>query len=571
MTGTHNCHCVHHYPIISLHLFIVHLFEFQQILSWEDGSMMTFQQFTSKSFSKNPYYTWSPCKLSELQKKFSTDNFHPHFSTETNCTAMLLFNLAAPEWINIMCSDSLLSEQFCQIENTTGKKIEDWNQNTSCSCLATQQKHHRKCLSIRWQSIVEVNLSSNNLRRYLPLSVNQLNFITNSFKLLPIYSEWMGSKFVFLFDHFRGDYKMEHLNMSNISMGYVVYSTFPANHKIGSHIFACVDGVLISATSVWDGDANCMDASDESFCSYDHSLANSKTKDKILQSHSNFLSINEMNFINMTVCILLLKLSHTYSPERQVQNIQNISQNDRNNPVYDDLFRDCENECEDEPLMQSLLLNNTPHMCRNPEQIPCRTGHPKCYDIHKLCSYKVNNLGFLTPCRNGGHLQNCSVFECNAMYKCPHYYCIPWEYVCDSKWDCPRGLDEQSVCGTEHCTSMFKCVGENHICLHLASVCNDELNCPLGDDEQLCQMSHVACPPQCTCMMFTLVCAKNNFAYLRTFNLKSFHRIVVHNCTLSNIHVIEMDQATLCILANLNVALISCGLVSGVSLIILKL
>ena len=74
--------------------------------------------------------------------------------------------------------------------------------------------------------------------------------------------------------------------------------------------------------------------------------------------------------------------------------------------------------------------------------IPCRSYQQVFYNISNICEYKLNSLNDLTPCKAGDHLKNCTYFECNMKYKCPGYYCIPWGYVCDGKWDCPHGLDE---------------------------------------------------------------------------------------------------------------------------------
>ena len=31
---------------------------------------------------------------------------------------------------------------------------------------------------------------------------------------------------------------------------------------------------------------------------------------------------------------------------------------------------------------------------------------------------------------------------CNMRFKCELAYCIPWNYVCNGRWDCPNGEDE---------------------------------------------------------------------------------------------------------------------------------
>ena len=80
-------------------------------------------------------------------------------------------------------------------------------------------------------------------------------------------------------------------------------------------------------------------------------------------------------------------------------------------------------------------------------------------------------MNHLIPCRTGEHLENCNEFECSMLFKCPSYHCIPWGYVCDSKWDCPDGFDEH-ICGSKRqYHNMYKCT-QSQICIHLNDVCN---------------------------------------------------------------------------------------------------
>ena len=79
----------------------------------------------------------------------------------------------------------------------------------------------------------------------------------------------------------------------------------------------------------------------------------------------------------------------------------------------------------------------------------CLKGHSKCFNLTDICIYQLNANKYMTPCRNGCHLQSCKNFECNMKFKCTESYCIPWTYVCDGKWDCSEGDDEleNPACG----------------------------------------------------------------------------------------------------------------------------
>ena len=87
----------------------------------------------------------------------------------------------------------------------------------------------------------------------------------------------------------------------------------------------------------------------------------------------------------------------------------------------------------------------------NDKHISCRGSNQIHFTVSDICTYNMNESSILFPCTNGEHLEMCEAFECNMMFKCPKHYCIPWNYVCDGKWDCPEGYDEiiNSTCNTE--------------------------------------------------------------------------------------------------------------------------
>ena len=95
--------------------------------------------------------------------------------------------------------------------------------------------------------------------------------------------------------------------------------------------------------------------------------------------------------------------------------------------LVNDLVSDCGPEA-DEHLLKSIATGNRSH-CINKNQIPCRKGHTRCFNISEIRTYQLNHLKHLIPCRTE-HLENCRKFECNMMFKCPGYYCIPWSRLC---------------------------------------------------------------------------------------------------------------------------------------------
>ena len=123
--------------------------------------------------------------------------------------------------------------------------------------------------------------------------------------------------------------------------------------------------------------------------------------------------------------------------------------------LQDDLIIDCLNfDFRDENLLEKLITKETHVGCKDKNQLACLKGHQRCFNITEICKYKLNKYGHLTPRRTGGYIEECKEFECNMMFKCLGYYCIPWSYVYDGKWDCPEGSDELS---TYSCGKTRKC------------------------------------------------------------------------------------------------------------------
>ena len=217
------------------------------------------------------------------------------------------------------------------------------------------------------------------------------------------------------------------------------------------------------------------------------------------------------------------------------------------------------NVCEQYHNLQTLSQNKEnndklPHIIYQPEivhdfqkkvyksKIACGKNDVNSYDISKICTYQLNSVNELIPCKSGGHLENCTHFECSMKYKCPGYYCIPWRYVCNGRWDCPHGIDESQEynCVKERkCINMFKCKN-SIICIHIGDICNEKIDCPLGDDEYLCDLKFTTCLANCSCLTFAIKCASVDQLRVDSSNNLPYHVIHIKEC--SEVFTIEFLQ-----------------------------
>ncbi len=132
------------------------------------------------------------------------------------------------------------------------------------------------------------------------------------------------------------------------------------------------------------------------------------------------------------------------------------------------------------------------------------------------------------------HLTRCKDFVCNSTYyKCPGFYCIPWQYVCNTRTDCPGGLDERD-CNKTTCLRprQFSCRSSAR-CVAMEDICNGVADCPFQDDEYYCDSFQDPCPTNCTCLIFAIKCSNVNFV---NFSNSSWllifwyaHLLVEHN------------------------------------------
>ncbi len=290
------------------------------------------------------------------------------------------------------------------------------------------------------------------------------------------------------------------------------------NFKIGGNIEKCSPG---NFASVLVGCTTAVHVARKSI----------QSKPYVLGFRNPCSTLANETFLNGIVCSTTVKTENKKSAVSggfSIVESVNCDGNNFDTGLLNDLVIDCYPSGKDEPVLQNLMMFNIKRQCADADQLPCMYGHNKCFNVSLICTYRTNRLGHIFPCRNGAHLKSCEFFQCNMEYKC-HENCIPWQYVCDKKWDCPAGEDEAEYCEVEYmCKGGFKCKFVPGTCIHLGQLCDEIQDCLYGDDEELCDLHSTCCPTDCHCFMFTLRCNQNFIKQQKTLPYKY--------ATLSNTH-----------------------------------
>ena len=451
------------------------------------------------------------CPVLETIKKSAKDNLHSLTDEGHNCTLMLLSNLREPDWIPVNCQEDLLHFSICK---TTEKTDPIFNiSNRMYTCKSTNLVLNKKCYILWWNNTWNTKISL--CRKYLfnGRGISQKEFST----LYDIFDAVL-SVDAFLSIILQHEHKLIIIKMSKLfenlhfeyiykqnftDSGYTVCKTKKSKIRIGFSIFHCKMGGYILQKYVCDEKKDCPnDSSDEDFC-----ICNQIKNYTVRNIFCKVMKINQ----NLTYCMSNYYVERQGSCGKYDYNmLENLFQSS-GKQLNTSLVHDIQN-CTIKPkaIYSSLPLapQNNIFPC-GPYELPCMDT-TSCFNIKSVCLFELDAENQMIPCKTGGHLQNCVKFECNIFYKCPDYYCIPWSYVCDAKWDCPHGEDEinNDVCiGEKVCHNMYKC-RDVVKCIHLSNVCDGKIDCPQHDDEMFCDLKSVQCPESCNCLIYALTCTK---------------------------------------------------------------
>ncbi len=486
----------------------------------------------------------------------------PFFASSKMCTLMLLRNLAQSEWVQVPCKQRLLFQVFCQKESINRKsKFISFEKYTNdvvfpSDCVLRKQM----CLSFQdvnncWKSTV--CLRNNGVSKALFVEI--LDCFSFLFRAVSAAFPLSFAKIKANNTHLHEFKLKKSLNLFHIqntttvvpledAEGLLVSTALETLEKPKYILFTCRNMSLMSVISLCDGYNDCLfdftKYTDEISC---QSATHSKcqplyyiTKDGACQKYSTSpLEIQKTkprkkvnhNSHNKGDDLYLCKTTLT-SAEESLSDGKKIPYS-----LVNDLVADCGPNAEDESVLKFLLENQTEVSCKETGMIACLEGHSKCFEVLDICFYSLDLSNNLQPCRNGAHLRNCLSFECHLRYKCKYNYCVHFVYLCDSKWDCPFGDDEDAnVCkNVKRCNNMFNCKNTS-LCTHWVYVCDGKIDCVHGDDEWICDLKDYTCLPSCNCLVYAIDCWKTGQNELLLLTAKQlFVMVSIRNSTVLDI------------------------------------
>ncbi len=483
------------------------------------------------------------------------------------CTALIFTNMAKPEWLSVRCNDKKLNSILCST-NMSFNQVQVQSNSSELFCPIEQVFKDNNCLkmTVFTKSCSDIKFSTK--VRFQQSLLHHFLFLIGTIKgqfhsVLTVNNTGFCRIVSFYKYTQKAIHKREwyfHLKQSGEPPPLLLQLSAPLVPPKGGNRFLCKANIYLSSFLVCDGEFDCGpgDHSDEelSLCNQISNVSADVNKyfgregkvflPRNISSHA--LNNSDLDAINSTFLCNESGISIPLS-------------------AVNDLIPDCGLDAEDEAqLMLILMAENSnqsfsykrgkPNHCLNHGQLSCREGHFRCFFPYEICIYNMNMYNHLLPCRNGAHLMECIQFECNAMFKCSDSYCIPWHYVCNNRWDCPKGEEESSVCsGNMYCVGKFHCV-QSEVCVHLGKFCDEQADCPNKDDELLCSVAQSTCPVSCACVRFVVVCqmlsqpmSSNSYAFLFlvihksiTFldvnifqNFESLQYLQVHNSALEEV------------------------------------
>ncbi len=516
------------------------------MVKWVDNSPLSFKLFLHKHESiiaedclpagfivgKMVHIIPGTVKITEQIILRNTQTFC-RANSSAPCAVMVTLNLADPFVVFVQCQDKILHHVLClakgasQLKNHNAKK-------QGGLCKSHEFLRREQCYTFHWTLSRNFKSSGSKPTFFITDVANffaEFPFLaySKSNAISPLFLQESMNKF-HLFDYNK-HLESFHSNDSpeENSGAFELQISPPQILLYDSLVLTCSDGTLVSISSVCNGILNCPnDDSDElnCMCKTSRNQGGFDLCKTLISSEGN-KTCGPLYFRSGNgTCVMILPLPTS-------KTVELLRKTTEHNTL------DCENGKSGTRSICGLSSNKS-HMertrpfCANKNQLPCSDSHSVCFEPHYICKYKLDKNTQLFPCQSAAHIENCKSFECNIMLKCPNAYCIPWEYVCDGKWDCPGGAEEAENCkARERCYGFYQCSGARSSCIHVGNLCDGEINCPLQDDEHFCAIKNVICPKNCHCLGLGLICL--NLKYLLFLDGHMFQVVSIQNSFLSTV------------------------------------
>ena len=539
----------------------------QKIFNWENGDPVSFQPWKNTNDHKiksNQNYKMSfpnQCLISKskaAERWYSKERLlkfcpwirkgvykhalnsykyaiqkHMQAQIKSKCAMMLLTNLAEPEWVSVNCAQRIIGDIMCIIPHNNNSTT-----NISVKRDLVVFKHQcvpisGKCYFFSWGFLNDISVIR---KRKLEISksvlgdMEHLIRVTNT-EFPPFHS------FSNLITYCKISRKWVSQNITEPQKGLHIVIHSGSEYRQHGNVFDCGQSIFIAYVYICDGKKDCPGdtAFDEMECICETSLV-------LLRKCKHFVSkerIKRCSLLYLTLkngtCLLygLVKVNSSLA----TTNHQFIckSKNVNTLVVENGLMTDCSHNMDFE---NQKFIEYDNFVCQENGQLPCKAGYKECYSIKDICIYRLNKNDLLIPCRTGEHVANCRLIQCNMKFKCPGFYCIPWSYACDGKWDCPGGYDETKKleCGmNRNCSYMFKCTNSQK-CIHAGDVCDGLIDCPMGDDESMCSLAGSPCLSSCVCIGLAIMCYNvSSTDYQKS--VPPFNAIFLSYCDLNFLHL----------------------------------